>query len=134
MNENKSPGLPGQEIFVFRCWRFLRTLCWAAACGTSALLTNLKPSPQSISRARIRLFAVYSLTAFIRLHTVLGRRQLLLRTLVPRYNLKQLITRPTAPAMFTVKTVTRNVLGRLICYMRSVYASPILEDKIKPHL
>ncbi len=40
--------------------------------GTSALLTNLKPSPQSISRARIRLSDVYSLTAFIRLHAVLG--------------------------------------------------------------
>jgi hypothetical protein len=40
--------------------------------GTSALLADLSLNLQSISRARIRLFAVYPLTAFIRLHAVLG--------------------------------------------------------------
>jgi len=44
-----------------------------AAGGTSALPANLHPNLQSKNRARIRLSAVYSLTAFIRLQTVLGR-------------------------------------------------------------
>ena len=46
----------------------------AAACGTSALPADLSPKPQSISQAHIRLFAVYSLTAFIRLDAGVGRR------------------------------------------------------------
>jgi hypothetical protein len=45
---------------------------WAAACETSALLADFNPNLQSISRARIRLSVVYSLTAFIRLCAVLG--------------------------------------------------------------
>jgi len=43
-----------------------------AACGTSALLADLHPNLQSISRARIRLSAVYPLTAFIRLHAMVS--------------------------------------------------------------
>jgi hypothetical protein len=43
-----------------------------AACGTSALPADLSPNLQSTNRARIRLSTVYSLTAFIRLHDVLG--------------------------------------------------------------
>jgi hypothetical protein len=45
-----------------------------AACGTIGLLANLSPNLQSISRAHIRLFAVYPLTAFIRLHALVGRQ------------------------------------------------------------
>jgi hypothetical protein len=44
-----------------------------AACETSALLADLSSPLQSISRARIRLFDAYSLTAFIRLHAGLAR-------------------------------------------------------------
>ena len=51
---------PAQSAMLGRC-------LW-----NSALLTNLSPNLQSISRARIRLSNVYSLTAFIRLHAVLG--------------------------------------------------------------
>jgi hypothetical protein len=40
--------------------------------GTSALPADLNPDLQSISRADIRLSVVYPLTAFIRLHAVLG--------------------------------------------------------------
>jgi hypothetical protein len=43
-----------------------------APCGTSALPADLSPNLQSISHADIRLSAVYSLTAFIRLHALLG--------------------------------------------------------------
>ena len=48
-----------------------------AACGTSALPADLSPNLQSISRARVRLSDVYSLTAFIRLHAVLGGFELM---------------------------------------------------------
>jgi len=46
-----------------------------APCGTSALLADLSLFLQNISRADIRLFVVRSnpLTAFARLHAVLGR-------------------------------------------------------------
>jgi len=44
-----------------------------AACGTSALPTDLSPSLQSISRAGIRLFDGYPLTAFIRVQHWVGR-------------------------------------------------------------
>jgi len=50
------------------------TPCWAAACGTSALPADLSPNLQSTSRSRIRLSVANSLTAFIRLHAVLGAR------------------------------------------------------------
>jgi hypothetical protein len=40
--------------------------------GTSALPVNPSPNLQNISRARVRLFDVYSLTTFIRLHAELG--------------------------------------------------------------
>jgi len=42
------------------------------ACGTSVVLADLSPNLQRFSRARIRLSVVYPLTAFIRLHAVLG--------------------------------------------------------------
>ena len=46
-----------------------------APCGTSALPANLSLNLQSISHTRIRLSVVYPLTAFIRLHAMLGRRR-----------------------------------------------------------
>ena len=46
-----------------------------APCGASALPANHTPNLQSISRAHIRLSAVYSLTAFIRLQTLVGRQK-----------------------------------------------------------
>jgi hypothetical protein len=43
-----------------------------AARETSALPADRSPNLQSTNQARIRLSVVYSLTAFIRLHAVLG--------------------------------------------------------------
>jgi len=55
-----------------RGWAHRLHAVLGAACGTSALLADRSPNLQSISRADIRLFDVYPLTAFIRLHALLG--------------------------------------------------------------
>ena len=63
---------PSKLMLNFGSWAGRLHAVLGAVCGTSALLADHRPNLQSNNRARIRLSAVYPLTAFIRLHAVLG--------------------------------------------------------------